>query len=211
VTEWDAKAILFDLDGVLVDSRACVEATWRRWAARRGLDPEPFIRVAHGRRTSETLAMIAPGLDVARAVAELDAIEETSTEGVLPVPGAAELIAALLPNQWAVVTSGHRTVAELRLRHVGLPVPEVLVSGDLVRRGKPDPEGYLLAASRLDIRPSDCIVIEDAPAGVEAGKAAGMRVVGVTSTHGAETLKEADTVLGALAHLDRHLRVINVH
>ncbi len=200
--EWIAKAILFDLDGVLVDSRACVEATWRRWAAQRGLDPEPFIQVAHGRRTGETLALVAPGLDIARAVAELDAIEETSTDGLLPVPGAAELIAALLPNQWAVVTSGHRAVAELRLRHVGLPVPEVLVTGDLVRRGKPDPEGYLLAAARIGVRPADCIVIEDAPPGVEAGKEAGMRVVGVAAyAHQSRGLGEADVVLSALVDL----------
>lgn len=193
-----ARALLFDLDGVLVDSRACVETTWRRWAAGRGLDPEPFIRVAHGRRTSETVALVAPGLDVARAVAELDAIEETSTEGVLPVPGAAELIAALLPNQWAVVTSGHRAVAELRLRHVGLPVPEVLVTGDMVKRGKPDPEGYLLAAARLGVRPADCVVVEDAPPGVQAGKAAGMRVVGVAATHEVWVLAQADVITSAI-------------
>jgi sugar-phosphatase len=141
-----AAALLFDLDGVLVDSREAVEGAWRRWAADRGLDPAPFIAVAHGRRTSEAIRDVALHLDGRREAASLDAIEARATDGVRPVAGAAELVAALRRDRWAVVTSGSREVATLRLRHAGLPIPAVLITGEDVPRGKPDPAGYALAA-----------------------------------------------------------------
>jgi sugar-phosphatase len=201
---WTCRAILFDLDGVLVDSRRSIELIWHEWAARRGLDPAPFLRVAHGRRTSETIRTVAPGLDMAAAVAELDAMEAVEARGLTPAPGAAALLAFLAPSEWAVVTSGGHAVATLRLRTSNLPVPGVFVTADDVARGKPDPEGYLLAASRLAVVPRDCIVVEDSPTGLAAARAAGMRTIAMLTTYEAGDLGEADARLPSLA--DLHLR-----
>jgi sugar-phosphatase len=197
-----ARAILFDLDGVLVDSRLAVEAVWRKWAAPRGLDPEPFIRIAPGRRTSETLRLVAPQLDAAREVAVLDAMEEAETHGLTAVAGAVDLLEALGPEQWAIVTSGSPAVASLRLAAGGLSQPRVFVTGDRVRRGKPDPEGYRLAARLLGLPPAGCLVIEDSPPGVAAGRAARMRVIGLATTHEPAALREADFRIERLSVLE---------
>lgn len=198
--------ILFDLDGVLVDSRPLIEEIWRAWAVPRGLDETRFIRVAHGRRTSETLREVAPHLDIVRETAALDAMEELATDGLVAIPGAAALLASLAPDTWAIVTSGSRAVARLRLTTAGLPIPPVMVTGDEVERGKPDPEPYLLGAQRTGADPADCVVVEDSPAGIAAGKAAGMRVAAVTTTHRAFALAEADVVLSRLSDLPGLLR-----
>ena len=195
------RALLFDLDGVLVDSAACVEATWRRWAVRHRLDPERIIEVAHGRRTVETLPLVAPHLNVAEEVAALEGTDANTTEGVFEVPGARELVERLPADAWAVVTSGVRSVATMRIRHVGLPLPPVLVCADEIARGKPDPEGYLAAAERLGRRPDECIVIEDTPPGIEAGRNARMRVVAIVGTYPASALSNADVILARLASL----------
>ena len=192
-------ALLFDLDGVLVDSAACVEATWRRWAARHRLDPERIIELAHGRRTIETVRLVAPHLNVAEEVAALEGGQANTTEGVFEMPGARELVEGLPPDAWAVVTSGVRSVATLRIRHVGLPLPPVLVCADEIARGKPDPEGYLAAAERLGRRPDECIVLEDTPPGIEAGRRARMRVVAIAGTYPAGALSNADVVAARLA------------
>ncbi|HKP29520.1 MAG TPA: HAD family hydrolase [Gemmatimonadales bacterium] len=197
--------ILFDLDGVLVDSRPLIEEIWRRWALPRGLDAASFIAVAHGRRTSETLRQVAPDLDISSETAALDAMEEIATEGLTPLPGALDLLSALEPGSWAIVTSGSRAVATLRLRTAGLPIPEVMVTGDEVRFGKPHPEPYLKGAERTRVPPRDCIVVEDAPAGVLAGKAAGMHVVAVTTTHPRELLFAADRVVASLAEVKAYV------
>lgn len=197
--------ILFDLDGVLVDSRPLIEEIWRAWAERRGLDAAPFIAVAHGRRSSETLRQVAPDLDIAAETAALDAMEEVATDGLAPMPGAIDLLGALEPGSWAIVTSGSRAVATLRLRTVGLPIPDVMVTGDEVRFGKPHPEPYLTGAERAGVSPRDCIVVEDAPAGVLAGRAAGMRVIAVTTTHSREVLLEADRIVSSLAEVKAHI------
>ena len=194
-------AILFDLDGVLVDSRECVEGTWRRWAARRELDPARVIAVAHGRRTIETVRLLAPHLDAHAEVAALESSEANTTEGVYPVPGARELVEALPPQAWAIVTSGTRPVATLRIRHANLPSPTVLVCADEIEHGKPHPEGYLTAADRLGRAPSECIVIEDTPPGLEAALAAGMRSIGVPGTFPASALTIADLVVPRLSAL----------
>jgi len=193
--------ILFDLDGVLVDSRPLIEDIWRSWAAPRGLDAERFIAVAHGRRTSETLREVAPDLDIAAETAALDAMEEVATEGLVPIPGALDLLNSLPAGSWAIVTSGSRAVATLRLRTAGLPMPEVMVTGDEVRFGKPHPEPYLTGAERTGVSPRDCVVVEDAPAGVLAGKAAGMRVIAVTTTHSRDVLLAADRIVASLAEV----------
>ena len=195
-------ALLFDLDGVLVDSTACIEHTWRLWAARHGLDADAIVRMAHGRRAFETVRRAAPHLDdaqVAAQAAALAAHEAHETLGVLEVPGAAALLGGLPPGRWAVVTSGVRAVAEHRLRHVGLPVPGVMVCADEVAHGKPHPEGYLTAAVRLGVERTACLVVEDAPAGVAAAHAAGMRELGIASTHSPADLGEADLIAPALS------------
>jgi len=184
-----------------VDSAACVEATWRRWAVRHRLDPDEIIQVAHGRRTVETLPLVAPHLNVAEEVAALEGIEANTTEGVFEVPGARELVESLPMDAWAVVTSGVRSVATLRIRHVGLPLPSVLVCADDITRGKPDPEGYLTAAERLGRRREECVVVEDTPPGIEAGHNAQMRVVAIAGTYAAGALTNADVVAARLGSL----------
>ena len=167
------RAILFDLDGVLVDSAECVERTWRKWATDHRVDPERVIAVAHGRRTIETVRMVAPQLSAEAELATLAASESTTSEGIYEIDGARELLEQLPAAKWAVVTSGIRAVAEFRLRYARLPVPGVMICADEITRGKPDPEGYLTAASRLGYSSVDCLVIEDAPAGIESARGAG--------------------------------------
>ncbi len=197
-------AILFDLDGVLVDSTECVERSWRKWAARHGLDADRILQVAHGRRTVETIPLVAPHLVVADEVAALEGVEAHTTEGVYEVPGARELLEGLRADAWAIVTSGVRSVATLRIRHTGLPIPQVLVCADEINRGKPDPEGYLIAAARLGRAPADCVVIEDTPAGLEAARTGGMRSIGIVGTYPASALI-ADLVVPSLTALPAEL------
>ncbi len=195
----DCDAILFDLDGVLVDSARVVVRTWHTWARQRGLDAGRFIEIAHGRRPAETLRLIAPDLDAESEAAELERIEVNDKDGILEVEGALELLGTLPEGSWTVVTSGSRALASGRMRHVGLPLPERFVTADDVEQGKPHPEAYLKGAEILGASPGACVVIEDAPAGVRSAKAAGMRVVAVSTTHPEEELHEADVVVGALS------------
>lgn len=192
MTELECDAVLFDLDGVLVDSAVCVERHWRRWAAEHHLDGDEIMRVAHGRPTVETIRLVAPHLSTEEEAARLDAGEAFDTDGVMAIDGAARLVRSLPPDGWAIATSGTRDTAMTRLRHTGLPVPSVLITADDVKRGKPNPEAYLLAAAKLDVRPERCVVVEDAPAGVSAAHAAGMRVIAVATTHSEIELGEAD-------------------
>jgi mannitol-1-/sugar-/sorbitol-6-phosphatase len=196
-----ATALLFDLDGVLVDSAQCVRRVCTDWAVARGLDPELVLRSGQGRRVQDTIRAVAPHLDLKTEVAELVAREARTTDGVLPVQGARELLAALPRSAWAVVTSGAREVATLRLRHVGLPIPPILITADDVSLGKPHPEGYLSAAQALGRTADGCVVIEDAPPGIEAAIAAGMRSIGIAGTFPAAELSRAMIVLPRLAAL----------
>jgi mannitol-1-/sugar-/sorbitol-6-phosphatase len=200
---FECRAILFDLDGVLVDSRRHIEQQWRDWALAKGLSPDPFLRVCHGRRALETIQLAAPELDAEAEIARFrpDPLSETALP---PVQGADQLLKLLPPSSWAVATSGSRATATARLQGAGLPVPAVLVCAEDVVRGKPDPDVYLTAAARLDVRPQDCVVVEDAPAGVEAARAAGMPVLALTTTH-PENLLDADAHASSLAsvHLGR--------
>lgn len=188
-------AVLADMDGTLVDSRVVVERHWRLFGERHALDPEPFIAVGHGRRTSDVLRELAPHLDAVAEAALIDAGEEADLAGLVPVPGSAELLAALPPEQWAVITSAHRSLALSRLAAVHLPVPDALVCGDEIERGKPDPEGYLRGAALLGADPVDCLVLEDVPAGIAAGRAAGALVVAVATTFPVEDLAAADAIV----------------
>ncbi len=195
------KAILFDLDGVLVDSAECVERAWRGWSARHGLNAEEVIAIAHGRRTIETVRAVAPHLDVLNEVTTLELQEGMTSEGIYEIEGARELIARLPANQWAIVTSGTRAIASFRLNLVGIPVPPVMVCADEISHGKPHPEGYLTAASHLGFKPEECVVIEDTPPGIEAAHTGGMRVIAVAATYPPEDLVSADAVVERLAEL----------
>jgi len=192
------EAVIFDLDGVLVDSADAIAHHWREWARRNDVDLEHLLRVAQGRRTLDTLAILAPQLDADQELARLARAESTDLFGVRPFPNALELVQSLGPEQWAVATSGTRAVAEARLTHVGLPIPSVLVTADQIRRGKPDPEGFTTAARLLRKPAESCIVIEDSPPGVEAALAAGMRCVGVATTHQATQLAGAHFTVAGL-------------
>jgi len=192
MAEFRCKAFLFDMDGVLVDSRAIVERTWRRWATERHpIDLVRLLHVAHGRRARDTLLIMAPSLATDTEVAWLDATELADVEGLRVLGGAHELVAALPRNRWAIVTSCGRDLARLRLGAVGLPAPDVLIVAEEVPRGKPAPDGYRLGAERLGYAPSACIVFEDAPAGVAAGKASGARVLALTTNYAPRDLQEA--------------------
>ena len=197
-----ASALLFDLDGVLVDSRAVVERTWRRWATRHGLDAEALLEVAHGRRTRDTLMAVVPYLDPVREVAWLDAAELADLEGVVAVAGAAELVRGLPEGAWAIATSCGRELARRRLERAGLPLPGVLVTSEDVTRGKPAPDGYLLAARRLAADPASCLVFEDAPPGIAAARAAGCRVVGLQTTHAPEQLADCQAIVSDLRSVE---------
>jgi mannitol-1-/sugar-/sorbitol-6-phosphatase len=179
---FECRAVIFDLDGVLVDSTSYIEEQWRRWAASKGLAPERFLEVCHGRRAVETIRLAAPHLDAEAEVAAFVPPNDDNTP-LAPTEGAAELLKLLPPRSWAVATSGPKAGAVERLRRAGLPIPTVLVGAEDVVRGKPSPDVYLEAARRLGMAPADCVVVEDAPAGIEAGRAAGMRVIALTTTH----------------------------
>jgi sugar-phosphatase len=174
------------MDGTLVDSRALVERMWLRWAERRGVSAQAILEVAHGRRTLETMQLVAPQFATPEEAAALDQEEEEEARahgGESAVPGAAALLAGLPADRWAVVTSALRDIARRRIVGVGLPEPRLLIGAADVTRGKPDPEGYLRAAEQLACDPARCVVLEDTPAGVEAGGAAGALVIGVLTTY----------------------------
>jgi sugar-phosphatase len=198
MSTFPCDAVLFDLDGVLVDSRACVERQWTRWAAVHGLDSAVVLRVAHGRRAVEAIAWLAPDLDAAAEAATLAAAEMADTPSLAVVPGAAALVRGLPPGAWAIVTSAPRAVALARLSHVGHAMPAVVVAAEDVAQGKPHPQGYLTAAERLGVAPAACVVIEDAPAGIVAARAADMRVVAVATTYPVAALAAADVCVPTL-------------
>ncbi|RZS40789.1 sugar-phosphatase [Herbihabitans rhizosphaerae] len=191
MTILETRAVLFDLDGVLADSTATIHRILRDWAAGHALDAEAAIRLSHGRRAVDVISTLAPHLDPIAEDARIVAVEERDFDGVATVPGAAELIAGLSPDAWAVVTSGARNVARGRLRAAGIPEPRHLVTANDVTTGKPDPEGYLLAARLLDVPPADCVVIEDAIAGRRAAAAAGMRCIGLGAEFAGATDEDA--------------------
>jgi sugar-phosphatase len=197
--------LLFDLDGTLVDSRAVVERHWGAFCERNGLDFPSVLAVLHGVRSVDTIRAVAPQLDAPAEAARLDEGEEIDTDGLVLVAGADRALAGLQDGCWGIVTSGHRALAERRLRAVGLPIPSVLVCGDEIVRGKPDPEGFLTGARLLGVEPETCVAFEDAPAGILAATAAGMPVVGITTTHGAAALAGATVVIADLTEFEAGL------
>ncbi|MGV9501872.1 HAD-IA family hydrolase [Streptomyces sp. NPDC003642] len=197
-----AHALLFDNDGTLVSSLASVDRCWARWAAEYGITPEAFARVElHGRPAAEIAADLLPAGIVPEAVARIEDLEvdDVPDGGVELLPGTRAFVDSLPAERWAVVTSATRRLAEARLEAVGI-LPKTLVAADDVTRGKPDPEPYLLAARSLGVDPADCVVFEDAPAGLAAGRAAGMTTVALTTTHRADEL-HADLVVKDLSAL----------
>lgn len=192
--ELTGRAVLFDMDGTLVDSTALVERLWGAWGAQHGVALQEILAVSHGRRTVDTIALVAPHLDAAAETRAIEQDERVSHDGVIALRGARKLLEGLGPHEWAVVTSAPHAVAADRIRHAGLPVPGTLIGADDVRAGKPDPEGYLKAAHLLGVAPEDCVVVEDTPAGILAGRAAGMRVLAVGNTFPQAELLGADWV-----------------
>ncbi|MCX4777235.1 HAD-IA family hydrolase [Streptomyces sp. NBC_01264] len=192
-------ALLFDNDGTLVSSMESVHRCWTRWAREYGVTEEAFAAVElHGRPAAEIIADLLPEDVRAGALARIQVLEtEDVAGGVVLLPGTKELLSALPAGRWAVVTSATRPLAEARLREVGIDCAE-LVAADDITRGKPDPEPFLLAAARLGVDPARCVVFEDAPAGLAAGRAAGMTTVALTTTHPAAEL-EADVVVRDLS------------
>ena len=190
-------AVLSDLDGTLVDSEAPMRRAWTAFARRHGLDPDQVIATAQGRPSRETAAELAPAAP--DEPERLDQAETSDTEGMTAIPGAHALLAA--PLTFAIVTSCSRALAAVRLAAVDLPLPATLVCADEITRGKPDPEPYLLGAERLGVPPADCVVLEDAPAGIAAGKAAGMTVIALRTTHPAAELTAADALIADLTEL----------
>lgn len=192
-------AVLFDLDGTLVDSTEVVERVWTSWAAERGIPPE---RLAghHGVPTAQILAALLPAEEVAAELTRIEAIEVAAADGIRLLPGAAEALAAIGPDRAAIVTSCTAPLAAARIAATGLAPPGLVVTASDVPVGKPDPAPYRLAAERLGLRPSDCLAVEDAPAGITSARAAGCRTLAVATTHPASGLA-ADAVVGTLAEV----------
>jgi len=198
---FQCSAILFDLDGVLIDSTRSVARQWRRWAEENNIDPEKVLAIAHGRRTIEVVRILAPQLNAEAEEKKIEKREADDNDGVAVMPGAADLLKSIPEGSWCVVTSGTRYLATSRLRFFHLPIPRVLVAADDVQKGKPDPEPYLKGAELLKVKPTECLVIEDAPAGIRSAHAGGMKAIALTSTYPAAELQEADVVLQNLQQI----------
>ncbi|OLT37796.1 phosphatase [Actinomadura sp. CNU-125] len=194
-------AVLFDVDGTLIDSTPLVEHAARLWAPEYGIDPDEFLTGSHGRRTSDRVADFLPADRVAAATARLDELEAAGTDGITALPGVRDLLAGMNGLPWALVTSMDRAQLAARSAAARIPLPDVVVTAEDVRHGKPDPSGYLRAAARLGADPSACVVVEDAPAGVAAGRAAGATVLAVTTSHPPEALGEAHHIIEDLTAL----------
>jgi mannitol-1-/sugar-/sorbitol-6-phosphatase len=199
----ECKGLLFDLDGVLVDSTPAVARAWYAWAARHGFVAEDVVRKAHGRPSMTTIKELLPHGDHEAENRVMEQCEISDVKDVVALPGATELVESLPPGRWTIVTSCTRPLAKVRISAGGLPVPQQLVTSSDVKKGKPDPEPYLAGAARLQLAPEDCVVVEDAPAGIRAGKAAGMRVLALRTTAPDAELTQAgaDWIITDLASL----------
>lgn len=182
MTQLQCAALFFDLDGVLINSTPAVERVWRRWAIEHGFNPEEAVARAHGRPSITTVREYLPNADHEAENREVERREIEDLEGVIPLPGALELLSHLPDNRWTIVTSCTRPLAEVRIKAAGLPVPKKLITSSDITNGKPHPEPYLKAANLLGFDAVDCVVLEDAPAGIRSGKAAGARVIAFKTT-----------------------------
>lgn len=191
MTRIDCRGVLFDLDGVLVDSTPAVARVWTIWAQKHGFDPEETVRKAHGRPSLATIRELLPDADHVAENAIVERMEIEDVSDVIPLPGTLELLASLPADRWTVVTSCTRALALVRLRVAGLPLPDKMVTSTDIVNGKPHPEPYLKGAGLLGFAPQDCVVFEDAPAGIRSGKAAQSRVVAFQTTERDELLRQA--------------------
>lgn len=198
VVRVETKGLLFDMDGVLISSIGSVVRCWRIWAKQYGIPNADTYEVPHGMRAIEIVRSLRPDIDPLEGLRVIEDLEIADTADLTVLAGAKELLESLPPEQWAIVTSATRRLMLGRLEAAGLPAPERIVSADDVVRGKPDPEPYRKGAELLGYKPEECIVVEDAPSGVGAGKAAGSRVLGVIGTHTLEQLEHADWVVSSL-------------
>lgn len=203
------KGFLFDLDGTLVDSLPVVERSWCHWADRHGIDHQDVLNFIHGKQAITSLRHFLPGRSEDEIQSEftyLEQIEASDTDGIVALPGAIELLQHLNEAHipWAIVTSGSVPVAHARHNAAGLPLPEVFVTAERVKRGKPEPDAFLLGAELLGLHPADCVVVEDAAAGVLAGLNAGSHVIAVNVPTGSPRLDEVDFVISSLETLEVH-------
>lgn len=196
------QAILFDMDGILISSLGAVVRCWRKYAEMRGLDPDYVLSITHGRRAIETVAHLRPDLAPKAELKVIEDLEMEDTEGLTVLPGVPQLLASLPADRWAVVTSATERLARVRMAAAGLPMPRHFVTADRVTRGKPHPEPFLAGAAALGFAPQDCVVFEDAPSGVEAGRAAGCTVVATTFSHPAEELTGAHYLIPDVRGVD---------
>ena len=190
-TEIHCAALLFDLDGVLIDSTPAVARVWRRWATEHGFDPEEVVARAHGRPSLTTVREYLPNADHDAENREVERREIEDLTGVVPLPGALQLLASLPTDRWTIVTSCTRPLAEVRIKAAGLPVPDKMITSNDITLGKPHPEPFLKGAAVLGFPAEECVVFEDVPAGVLAGKAAGARVIALTTTFQESALRDA--------------------
>ncbi len=184
-------ALLFDLDGVLIDSTPAVTRVWRRWALEHGFNPREVVAHAHGRPSLMTVREFLPHSDHEAENRDVERREIEDLEGVVPLPGALELLCSLPADRWTIVTSCTQALAQVRMRAAALPLPQKLITADDVTQGKPHPEPYLKAASCMGFLPADCVVLEDVPAGIRAGKAAGSKVIAFSTTDQEPALRAA--------------------
>ncbi len=188
----ETAGILFDMDGVLVSSLGSVERSWAQWGEMRGVDGAKAILTAHGKRAIDTIRMLRPDLDDREELALIEQIEIDDREDIQVLPGVQSLLASLPPGSWTICTSATERLARVRLEYAGLQPPERFIAADMVEYGKPHPEPYLRGAALLGFPPERCLVIEDAPAGCAAGKAAGCSVLATLFSHSADQLAAAD-------------------
>ena len=186
------KGILFDMDGILISSIGSVERSWTKWALLRGIDPETAIRAAHGCRAIETVAQLRPDLDSKAELRLIEEIELADGKGLGVLPGVLNLLAALPPNRWTVVTSATERLARLRLAASGVPVPQHIIHADSVTEGKPNPAPFLAGAALLGFAAQECVVFEDSSSGAAAGRAAGCTVVATPFSHSIASLSAAN-------------------
>jgi sugar-phosphatase len=196
------QGILFDLDGVLIDSTAGVTRVWSQWAMRQGLDPAQTAHTAHGRPAIETVRLLAPHLDADTELRELERREIEDSYDVTAFAGAATLLTSLPPRRWAIVTSGTRALASHRLTVAGLPVPELMITANEITHGKPHPEPYQRGAALLGLAPDSCVAVEDAPSGIHSALDAGMPVLALPTTYPVNELTQATALVPSLAELE---------
>jgi mannitol-1-/sugar-/sorbitol-6-phosphatase len=191
MTQIQCSALLFDLDGVLIDSTPAVERVWHQWALEHGFNPEEVVARAHGRPSLTTVRDYLPNADHDAENREVERREIADLAGVVPLPGAVALLASLPPDRWTIVTSCTRRLAEIRIQAAGLPLPARMVTSTDITNGKPHPEPYLKGASLLGFPAAQCVVLEDAPAGIRAGKSAAARVIALKTTAPPAALRDA--------------------